>query len=290
MTAIPLFQRKAVVTVDTIQFDSLDFQFKVVKTLKPEPNTCELTVYNLTRDHQAQLQQLGQLPASTAKGTPKAAKAVKGVPAKLEAGYEAGTSLIWLGDLRTVQTVRDGADWVTTLSSGDGEKAWQNARLHVPYGPKTSIDTALRAIVRALGVDEGNLSAVIGKIKLAGSGIFPTGAVISGSASRHLIDLARSADLDVSIQDGALQFTDRGKALAGTALELSSGTGLIESPTVDNNGLLSARMLMIPDVRVGGLVVVQSDKVKGNFRIVKATWQGDSKADDWYVDVEAQRY
>lgn len=299
MTDIPLFQRKVTVTVDTIEFTDLDCAFKIEKSIKPEPNTCEVTIYNLRAEHRAQLQGLGQLPkgktlagVAGAKKTKeqKAALATTGIPCKIEAGYEAGTSLVWLGDLRTIQSTHSGSDWVTVLSSGDGEKAWANARLHVSYGPKTGLDTALRAIVRALGIPEGNLSSVIGKLKQAGSAIYPCGATVINSASRQLTDFARSADLDVSIQDGALQFTDRGKALAGTALKLSAATGLIDSPSVDNNGLLTARMLMIPDVRVSGLVEMDSLGVHGNFRITKAVWQGDTTSDPWYIDIEAAAY
>lgn len=296
---IALFDRRVKVTVDTIEFDALDCEFKIEKSIKPEPNTCDLVIYNLTQDHQAQLEQLGQRPkgkslsgvagAKTTKAQ-KAALATKGIPCRIEAGYASGTSLVWLGDLRTVQTVRDGPDWVTQLSSGDGEKAWQNARLHVSYGPKTSIDTALRAIVRALGVGEGNLSKVVSKLQQAGSAIYPIGCVVSAAASRQLTDFARSAQLEVTVQDGALQFTDIGAAIGGQALRLTRDTGLVDSPTVDNNGLLTARMLMIPDVRIGALVTVDAERIKGTYRIQKAVWSGDTAATNWFIDFQAQRY
>ena len=276
-----LFDRRATVTVDTIEFADLHCAFKVEKTIKPQPNTCELSIWNLTAEHQSQLEQL----APRIKGP-----ATTGVPCKIEAGYVGGTSLIWLGDLRTVDTVRDGPDWVTHLTSGDGEKAWQNAKLHVSYGPKTSLETALRAMARALGVGEGNLGKVASKLKQAGSAIFPHGTVISGPVSRELQAFAASADLEVSIQDGALQFIDRGKALAGTALLLNSSTGLLDSPTVDNEGILTAKMLMIPGVRCGSLVTIDAARVKGTYRIEKAVWSGDISSTDWDITINARRY
>lgn len=276
-----LFDRRVTVTVGTIQFTDLDVAFKVEKTLKPLPNTCELSIWNLTQDHQAQLEQL----------RPRAKGAVTtGVPCKIEAGYESVTSLIWLGDLRTVDTVRDGADWVTHLTSGDGEKAWKNAKLHISFGPKTSLDTALRAMARALGVGEGNLSKVVSKLKQAGSAIYPQGTVISGPVQRELRAFAESADLEVSIQDGSLQFIDRGKALGGSALLLNNDTGLLDSPTVDNEGVLTAKMLMIPGVRCGSLVTIDAERIKGTYRIEKATWNGDTASQEWSVEIEAKRY
>lgn len=292
-TSRRLFDRRVDITIDTINFQSLDCEFEIEKTLKPEPNTCNLTVYNLTREHQGQLEQLQQF--TTGKRSKKGFKerqtqATKGIPCRIEAGYASGISQQWLGDLRTVETTREGADWVTKLSSGDGEKSWQNARLHVSYGPKTGIDTALRAIARGLNIGEGNLSKVVAQLKMAGSAIYPTGAVISGSASRQLTDFARSADLEVSVQDGALQFIDRGKALAGTAIRLAPETGLIGSPTVDNQGLLTATMLMIPDVRVGGLVTVDAARIKGTYRIEKAVWSGQLPGEDWSIKLQGKRY
>jgi hypothetical protein len=281
VTERALFGRVATATIDTIEFKDLDFDFKIEKSAKPEPNTCELTVYNLNPEHQAQLEQL----------KPKEKKqAAKGIGCRIEAGYLSGTSQIWLGDLRTVQTTREGPDWVTRLSSGDGEKAWQNARLHVSFGPKTGLDTALRAIVKSLGLGEGNLSKVVAKLKQAGSSIYPAGVVVSGQASRQLLDFARSADLEVSIQDGSVQFIDRGKALAGESLKLSHATGLIESPTVDNEGIVTAKMLMIPDVRVGGVVVLDAERVKGNYKIQKAVWEGATYSDDWTIEIQGKRY
>lgn len=276
-----LFRRAWRITVDTVEFTGLDVRFSIEKTLKLQPNTCELAIWNLNESHRAQLEQLA----------PRAgAKATTGVPCRIEAGYEDALSLIWLGDLRTVETTREGSDWITTVSSGDGEKALQHARISVSYGPKTSLDVALRAMARALGVGEGNLSKVVAGLKQAGQSVYPAGKVLSGPVVRVLQDFARSADLEVSIQDGALQFTDRGKALAGTALKLSEATGLVESPSVDQKGVLHAKMLMIPDVRPGTLVVLEGARVKGNYRITKVEWTGDSAGTDWYIEIEAERY
>jgi hypothetical protein len=41
------FDRTVEVQVDVIKIVDLDMSFRVTKTLKKEPNTCELTIYNL---------------------------------------------------------------------------------------------------------------------------------------------------------------------------------------------------------------------------------------------------
>lgn len=276
-----LWDRKVAVTVNRSRYTDIDCAFKIRKTLKPEPNTCELTLFNLSRERQAELE------AIAPKGS---AQATVGIPCEIEAGYAGGTSLLWRGDLRTVVTIDDGPNAITTLTSGDGEKAWQHARLHVSYGPQTPLDTSLRAIARSLGVDEGNLSKVVARLKMGGSAIWPTGKVLTGSSSRQLIGLARSAGLEVSVQDGALQLLDRGKALAGQALKLSTDTGLVGSPAVDNEGIVAFRTLLIPDLRCGGVVVLDSKRTKGNYKLTEIEASCDTSGTDWYADCKGTAY
>lgn len=293
-----LFIRKWAVTVGTTRITDLDVSFKVEKTLKPEPNTCSLSVWNLNEDQRSEIEELndpGKAVSGLAKKKVKVASeaATKGIPVQIEAGYENDDDLqlIWTGDLRTGHSNRDGPDWVTVLESGDGEKAWQNARIHVSYGPKTPVLTVLTAMARELNLGTGNLAQVAATLEVQGIGrILTRGVVISGPVQRQLVDWCRSADLGVSVQDGVLQFINVGKALAATAIRLSANTGLIGSPTVDIDGNLKAKMLMLPNVRPGRLVVVDAERVKGNYRIEKATWNGDSAGNDWYIDIEANRY
>jgi hypothetical protein len=254
----------------------------ISKSLKPEPNDASVQVWNLNTSQRAELEELQ--PKKEDK---------RGIPVLIEAGYKAdGASQIFLGDLRTVNSVKDGADWVTTLESGDGEKAYQTSRIAVSIGPKTPVDTALRAMVKALGVKPGNVETTVQKLKLGKAGkMFSQGVVLSGSVAQQLTQFARSADLEWSIQDGALQFVDRGKALAAKAYRLTPETGLIGSPTVDNKGVLSCQALMLSDIRPGSKVVIESSRVKGNYRIEKIVWRGDTHSQsDWTVDLEGKRY
>lgn len=294
-----LFGRKWAVTVGTTRITDLDVTFEIEKTLKDEPNTCSLTVYNLSEDQRAALEELNDpgkavSTLATSKVKIAARKVVtKGIPVQIEAGYEndGALSLLWLGDLRTAHSHHDGPDWVTVLESGDGEKAWQNARIHVSFGPKTPVLTVLTALVREMGLGEGNLAQVAKTLEVTGTGrLLTRGCVLSGRVQDELGAWCRSADLEYSIVDGAIQFVNRGKALAATAIRLSAETGMIGAPSVDIDGNLKARMLMMPDVRPGRLVVVDAERVKGNYKIEKAKWHGDSAGADWFIEIEAARY
>lgn len=293
-----LFGRTCTVTVATdleistaLKFTTLDISFKIEKSLKTEPNTCELQLWNLSKESRAAIEELAppvRAGSSLVKKQPH--QAITGIPVRIEAGYGDNQSLLWLGDLRTAKSQYQKPDWITRLDSGDGEKAWQNARVNVSYGPMTPVDVALRAMVRALGLGEGNLAQVAADLQLVGMGKFYTqGTVISGYVQQQLKDFCRSADLECSIQDGAVQFVDRGAALKGRAVHITPSTGMIGSPTVDVDGILHIQMQLIPDVRPGTLLVVDADRVKGSYRIEKATWTGERAGVDWKITCEAAR-
>jgi hypothetical protein len=254
--------------------------FRVEKTNKPEPNKCALQVWGLSREQRAQIEEL----------RPKEGSA-RGVPVLIEAGYkETGIGQIYLGDLAAVYSKREGAEWITTIESGDGQAAKLSAMTQ-SYGPQTSPDVALRAIVKALGVGEGNVAAMAAKLRTTGAAtLFPKRSVFSGSAYEHMTQFAQSAGLEWSIQDGAIQLVDRGRVLAGFATILSPKSGLIDTPTVDPKGVLSCKMLIQPGVKVGSLLVLNSDAVRGNYKIERATWEGDTHGTPWYITVEGKRY
>lgn len=276
-----LFGRAWSVTVGTLLLEGFDIAGHIVKSLKPEPNTCELTVYNLNPEHRSALEEL----------RPKVGDP-RGIPCKIDAGYKDNqTSNIWLGDLRTVESYKDGSDWLTVLGSGDGEKAFQTSRINVPMGPGTTATTALTAIAKSLGVGLGNVATAAAEIEAKGfSSKLAHGMVISGQASRQMTDFARSAGLEWSIQDGSLQFVRRGATMPGQAVLLSPATGMLGSPTVDNEGVLTVRMLMIPDIRPGVLLVIDSERIQGGYRIETASWVFDTFGGSWEIQVEAKRY
>lgn len=264
-----------------LQVDKHRCYFRVEKSLKPEPNKCTLQIWNLSRDQRAQIEQM----------RPKKGD-VTGIPVLIEAGYEAtGTSQIFLGDLRTAFSERVGPDWITTVESGDGEQAQQTARINQSFGPRTSPEVVLNAIVRTLGIGEGNVAKTLAKLRVTGvANLYEQRVTLSGRAADVLTNFTRSAGLEWSIQDGALQILDRDKVLDGFAVRLNASSGLVESPSVDPKGVLTCKMLVQPSIRVGALLVLESLTARGNYRIERAAWECDTHGRPWYVTVEAKRY
>lgn len=253
-----------------LDVSGFDIDFTIEKTLKPEPNTCDIKVYNLSEVNRKIL--------SGSKLT-----------VKLEAGYKGATSLLYFGEVRAAWTDRQGPDFITHLESGDGEKEIAKSRINVARGAKVPIFSALSSIVEAIGVGQGNVGAIESVLLSRGIASI-NGGSLTGSAASRLTDLCRSAGLEWSIQNGAIQILDIGKTISTQALTISSDTGMIESPTVDSGGILSVTTLIIPGLQPGVLVNMDSLFYKGGYRIERCKWAGQIYGNNWQCSWEAKKY
>jgi len=272
-----LFKRSARVVVSTIELTtdapegSLDVAFNVAKSLKPEPNTAEIQIWNLNADHRSQLEEAEQVPVS------------------IEAGYEGETARLFLGNLRTAISVREGPDIVTTLQSGDGEKEVKTKRINTSVNPGTANDAVLKQVIKSLGVGLGNTDEIVNGLSFKSVGqLWPSGTVLSGSAARNMTQLAESFGLEWSIQDGAIQLLQKGTALAQLDVAITPNTGLIGSPSVDNEGILSCQTLLIPEIFPGRTITLESERLSGRYRVEQCVYTGNTGGADWYIDLEAK--
>lgn len=251
---------------------NLDCVFKAKKTLKSEPNTCEVKLYGLSPETRRVLE------------TPKK------LVLRLEAGYPDSVAQIFLGEIRSAHSKREGAEIVTEISTGDSAAEMQKARIHMSIGPKVPTSVVLEAIVQSLGAGMGNTRQAAGRLASAGSALFGPGSALSGSSAQILTDICRSADLEWSIQDGVVQILDRGRAMSEKAVFLSSETGLVGSPSVDHKGVVSAVALIQPDLRPGRKIEFKSISFNGGYRIEECEYTGDTAGTDWYVKLSCKKY
>lgn len=284
-----LFERGWTLQIGTLDLSNFDFRFRIEKTLDPKPNKALIEVYNLSVESMAALseQASGSKP-STKKGL-TAPAADGSIPVRLEVGYKEKIDLIYLGALRKVTSEFNGSDWVTSVNSGDGEKELRTARCNLSFGPKVPLEVALTAVLKTLGLGLGNLATVKKKLQ-SGSLVLSRGAVFSGPTARAITDICRSADLEWCVEDGYPTFVDLNKALTAKAVVLTPSTGLIGSPVVDAAGKLTCQSLIIPGLRCGRLVQLSSAMVKGQYRIEKLTYDGDTSGNNWYATIEGTRY
>lgn len=281
------FNRITEVIIAGREISSLRCDFRIEKNLKPEPNTMELIIYNLNENTRSELQNLSD------KKIP--------IPVSISVGYEINKELdqIWNGDMRSCTSVYEFPDWVTYVSSGDGERATQVANIKQSFGLNTPINTVLKALVKSINDSLGanklsnqEAEEIIRNAKLkTGGTVLSTGVTLSGNAVRELIMIAKSAGLNVSFQDNKLQIIDERKALNGTAINISSETGLIGIPEVDEKGNVKFQHIIMPGFKCGMLVSLKSKRAEGLFRIESLSYMGSTwTLSDWVISVSAIKY
>lgn len=269
-----LFGRKAFVIVNDVKVTGLDLSFKVEKSLGKHPNTCEVDLFNLSRETVARMR-------------------IERAPVVVVAGYEEGAGQLFAGDARSITPVRQAPGWVLQVRCGDGEKAYQLGHVAESFPPGTSVKDVVGKVAKQIGVGLGNAVKQLSKggLKLDE---FTNGLTAMGPGVHTLDNVARAAGFSWSIQDGELQLLTDGET-SGEAVELTPDTGLVGSPEMINPekkgepSRMRAKSLLQPRLRPGGIVEVSSEGfARRQFRIEKVTHEGDKAGQAWYSTLEAK--
>lgn len=262
-----LFRRACEIVVGSHRLRGHHVTFRVKRTLRPEPNTCEITIANLSPDTRA------------------AVAALEDVRVRIRAGYGDELATIYDGELRDVSTTREGPTITTTIRSGDGERAYRRSRVNRSFAPGSSVEDVMREMATSMRVGIGNALSAVRDRGLGGLvEIFEQGTVASGRSADELTRTLDAADLEWSVQSGALQVLPRGAALQREALRLAPNSGLLGTPSVDAKGEVKFRAMMIPGIEPGVRVVIDSEFHRGTFRIEAAEYVGDTSGGDWAIE------
>ncbi len=289
------FQRAYKLTIGTTEIDastgvgldSLRIAFRVERDATRVPNAIEVQVWNLARETRESL-----------------GKATN-VPVQLEAGYvDDGMGVLFLGDLRTARSTRDGADIITKVAGGDGETAIRTASLKRTFPKGTPVGSVLTAMAKALGIKTGNVSQFATRSLLSGSAVLNRSLTVHGPVYDELERLCRSCGLAWSIQDSALELREEGAPVGtsrGPLLTPDSGLiGEVEVETEAQRGptdpgkkrgtIVSGVCLLRSDLVPGRSFAVSSTAFTGNLVCLATTHVGDSHAENWYVEFSGRPY
>jgi len=268
-----LFDRRYRLTVDTLDMSALDLSFDVTKSTARDPNKAEIRVFNLGPSTRATLE-----------------AASVGARVVLRAGYLSDGDpppLLFLGGSRRIYTAREGLDLVTTIQASDSGRELLTGRISRSYAPGSNVSRALRDAVEAAGIGEGNLSDFEGAYSMrTGASVFADGFVADGPARRIIQALARAAGLRWSVQNGALQLQRAGQALQASAPRLSASSGLVGTPTRDEDGKVTATALLQPGLEPGRRVVLASDQIEGSYEIRQTVYKGATSGEPWHATME----
>lgn len=265
-----LLGRRCVLSVDELEIEGLRVAFKIHKDSGSTPNTAEIRVSNLAMVSRKHMQK-------------------KGAKVILAAGYEENVAIIFSGDARLIDHVRDGSNWVTKIQCGDGERAYSTTRVSEAFKAGTQVKDVIKHHIAKMGIDAGNAHEKLNTMVSQ----FVNGYSAHGRAAAELDHLFASHGLEWSIQDGRLMVLAPNEASKEAAVELSPETGLVGSPELGTSekeqgaGIVKVRSLLQPRIRPGIRLVVDSEAVKGTLRVRAVDHMGDTHGGDWYSVAEA---
>jgi hypothetical protein len=254
--------------------EDLRVQFKVTKTITKEPNTAEIQVFNLAESTRSRLQ-------------------ARGTRVILLAGYDKDMPKlpqVFSGDSRTIDHVRQGADWITKIQCGDGERNYRFAMVNESFKPGTPITEALKKAVTAMALDPGNVPQKFGNIVSE----YVSGYAMQGKASAELDSILSGQGLEWSIQDGRLQVLAPGETTTESAILVNAQSGMLDSPehgspeVIGKASVLKVKMLLQALAKPGRQMNVKSLNVNGFFRMEKISHSGDTFGGDWFTNIEGR--
>ena len=269
-----LFSRVVEVVVGGTDVSALEVEFEVEADLAPGPDTATLRIFNASADTRGAIH-----------GYPKHS------PVRIKAGYKNSVPLIFSGELRRVFTAREEGDIITTVECGAGDTARSlTRRLDKSYGSGSNVSVVLNDLLSACGLGKGNLPTILSRVDFEGvSKQFFDGLVCSGPAWDQLRDILDHSGYDCTVQNGALVAVLRQGAAEGTAVLLTSETGLVGSPSVDKSGVLTCETLMVPDIFPGRKIQVQSEFVNGTFTVSRCAYSGSLFGSEFGIAIETKK-
>lgn len=246
----------------------LKVTFGITSTIKKDPNSCELQIYNLNDGTRASLQKRGQQTI-------------------VEAGYISNRSVVFRGVLEYSSSVYNGTDWITTLQTSDGTDKIKSKRINKSIKGPAKAGDVLRVAAEAMGLKPGNLRKAIKRGSIRGNlAEFTNGIVLSGKADKVLDSVVRSMGYFYSIQGGQLMLFGPDDFNGSTAVVISKETGMVGSPEPGDDGFVNVRTLIQPNLLPAYRVKVVSENANGFYRIERVDYSGDTWGNDWYADLE----
>lgn len=255
-----------------IEITELDIACSITKKLVKNPNTCELTIYNLAESTRAFIKE-------------------RPLTVKIEAGHDAVLRHVFLGDIRFASSeLTDATTWETTIHLKDGGRAFANGFLSKAYAKNTPVRTLLKDAAAAMGLtlpsnldDVSNFNARI-----------PRGHTVDADAEKELTRLLAPYGFGWSIQNGSLQVMRSDQVRDDNAYIVDEATaGLIGSPQYSvpqkesKPTKLDFKTLLWPEMIPGVKVDMRTRAARGLHKVIEVKHNFRTDGDQWETSCEA---
>lgn len=272
------------------------FRFRTRQQDVESPNTCEIRVYNLSKE-------------TVAKVRGEYSKVV------VQAGYGDNYGVVFEGTIRQYRAGRENAtDTYLDILAADGDLPYNFATIGKTLAAGWTQQQAITEAIKAMSEKGAQAGYVDAQGLLGGTIPNPRGKVMFGMPKVLLRVACETTGASWDISNGRVNVTPLKGYLPGQAVVLNALTGLVGLPEQTNEGI-NARCLLNPRLVVGGLVQIDNASVNqtinkdpnaapgpafdkyagvqllanvsfdGFYRVFVAEHQGDTRGQDWYSNL-----
>lgn len=278
-----------------LDLSNLRIKFSVKQSDSQNPNTADIRVYNVSQETALSMLVNLNPPAGVNTRTPG--------QVILQAGYQSNFGVIFQGNVKQIILGRESAtDDFVDIVAGDGHLAYNyaivNANLVAGSNQMTQLNTAANSM-SSYGTTLGSIGPVQLNRLIRGKALF-------GNARNYLRAVAQNTNQTWSIQNQQITFIPKTGYKPGTAVVLTSKTGLIGTPQQTNEGI-NIKCLLNPNIQVGGRVNIAQATVSnfkinqtninspaniapplnadGNYYVLCLAQEGDTRGTEWYTSI-----
>lgn len=276
------FDRAFVIDLGNVRISSLEAEtplsasFSIERDTGITPNNLEMTIYNLPISEQRALSSQTRNVVSIA------------------AGYQKNPQLLFLGDVRRVESWKEKTDFITRVSAGDGEDKLEQSVINRNFAKGTPTGVILKALIDALGIGQGNVEDFVGASFSNGVSALETPLLVQGAVSNELRWFADSLGIEWSIQLGAFHGRRIGEAAKQEGPLITPDTGLLEKVRVGKGKgklkafetVVSFEALLLPNLVPGVAFRIDCPVISGDFVAKRTTHWGDTFGDSWFVSCD----
>lgn len=265
--------------------------FQTVKLMMAQPNTSEITIYNLNASTENTLIEEGSRIV-------------------IEAGYEGNQyGVIFDGDvLQPIREKEDGTTYKLTITALDGDRFFNSGVINFSYiKGQTARDVISQIASKATVPTElGDISSSLRNDKLT------RGKTVFGLGRDYLKQISEGQNATFYLDNGKVNIIKLSDLPEDEIINLSPESGLLSSPQQTDFGirfkcLLNPRIQLNTFIKIDNRLVRESkfepvistdgkvpssaqvirqlDK-DGIYRIIKITHTGDTRGNDWHTECE----
>lgn len=251
----------------------LRIRFNVTKNLGKDPNKCEVKVDNLSPNERSQIE--------GARGP---------VNISLYAGYQSTFKLLFTGDMTRGYSQREGrTNIVTTMTVGDGMRAFASSHTSRSYKPNTKVRRILQDAASSMGL---KLPAELDKATELDQAL-PNGFSANEPTREVLTKMLAPYGYGWSIQNGQLQIISVLKAREGIEFVVDAGAGLLNANRTypekpGGKSEVKFQTLLYPELVPGARAHLTSEFLNTSMKMTDVQHSGDSAGSDWYTSVSGK--